>query len=495
MTGVAAGQTTITVTAKKIDGTTSSALTKTVTVTVKDKVGTPAIADGGATATAEITCSTPGTTIYYTVNGNDPTSSSTPYNGTFTVNDGDIVKAIAIKTTDATYWDNSDVSNKTYTACTTSAPVISYAQSGSNATVTITAETDATIYYTTNGNDPTTSSSNGTTTVTINNVSSGTTIKAFAKSGNCSASTIVSQEIITSGVSGGTVTLYDYEDHNWTYYSGVDSSVDGGNYNTNYAGKLYSPNPRNVKITYKANGGAVSIDESETEFVYYKTLEQGTSAGQYPYTVISNPFSKRPNGKGFGGWKIKEGAEYINGYNDEATLPLDAEIVFVNLPYPSVNCTSAEIELEATWVNYNNRTYANGNTITYSVNGGTYETNFLVLNRNVTGTITVSSPCTIMMVEPDGSTDYRNNYTFTGNITPNNTGVTKIEFARWNSTNTVNANFRNLWIGRGMTTTSQCATLITGINTTNQTAGTKFSIKVESGKYDYVDFYKGHSTY
>lgn len=502
VTGVATGTTTITVTALKIDGSTTSALTKTVSVTVKDKVATPVIAftptvaDAGATATAEITCSTTGTAIYYTVNGSDPTSSSTQYNGTFSVNDGDIVKAIAIKTTDATYWDNSDIATRTYTACSTTAPVITYAQSGSSATVTITAETGATIYYTTNGNNPTTSSTSGTTTVTIPGVASGATVKAFAKNGNCQASSIVSKEIITSGVSGGVVTLYDYEDHTWTYYSGVDASVDGGNYNTTYLGKLYSPNPRNVKITYKANGGAVSISESETEFVYYKTLEEGTTSGQYPYQVISNPFSKRPNGKGFGGWKIKEGADYISGYNDEAILPLDAEIVFTNLPYPSVNCTSAEIELEATWVNYNNRTYASGNTFTYSVSGGTYETNFLVLNRNVTGTITVSSPCTIMMVEPDGSTDYRGSYTFSGNITPNNNGVTKIEWTKWQSNNTVTAGYRNLWIGRGVAATGNdnCAALINGGNTTS-TASPKFHVKVESGKYNYMSLLSGYYTY
>ena len=495
ITGVAAGTTTITVSAHKIGGATTSELTKTVNVTVKDKVATPVITftpdeKNITTATASIECSTPGTPIYYTTNGNNPTNGDQTYNGPFTVNENQVIKAIAVKTSDATYWDDSDVASVTYVSCTTAAPIISYMQSGGIATVTITAEDGATIYYTTNGNDPTTSSSSSSNTVTLNNVSSGTTVKAFAKNGTCQASGIVTKEIITSGASGGVVTLYDYEDHNWTYYSGVDASVDGGNYNTNYLGKLYSPNPRNVKITYKANGGAVSISESETEFVYYKTLEQGTTAGQYPYTVISNPFSKRPNGKGFGGWRIKEGAQYINGYNDEDVLPLDADIVFTNLPYPNVNSTSAEIEFEATWVNYNNRTYASGNTFTYSVTGGTYETNFLVLNRNVTGTITVSSPCTIMMVEPDGSTDYRGTYTFTGAITPGANIVTKIEFAHWQPGAAVDARGCNFTIGRGMTMDGTRRALYG----TGQTSAMNQVLKVESGNFSTFTSYTANAS-
>ena len=401
---------------------------------------------------------------------------------------------------------NSNGSNGPSTTATVTvrdicaAPQFSFEQSGSSVLATITCATlGATIRYTTDGTDPTPTTGTEYTGPFIS--ANGQTIKAIAvMDGYWDPSSVASKTVnpidyVEQGVSGGIVTINDLEDHTWTYYSGVSSDLDGGNYNTNYLGKLYSPNPRNVKITYKANGGAVSIDESETEFVYYKTLEESATSGEYAYQVISNPFSKRPNGKGFGGWKIKEGADYIKGYADEATLPLDAEIVFNNLPYSSVNCVSAEIVFEATWVNLNNITYANNNTITYNVSGGNYETNILVLNRNVTGTITTTSPVTIMMVEPDGSSDYRSTYTFTGNITPNNNGVTKIEFARWNSTNTVNANYNDLWIGRGMTTTSRCANLITGVNATTSVASPQYRIKVESGVYQYFDFYKGHSTY
>lgn len=498
-----------------------SDVTLTLTVTVAVSGGTPA-APAGTTLTASKEITIQGTTpsapiinasgnsvtlsteaagttsIRYTLDGTDPTATNgTVYNGAIDLSTRTTspvtIKAVTVR--------NGNVSAVTTQQVTLTLPEPVIKVNAEAGTATISATAGATIYYTTDGSEPTTSSSQYSGN--LSGLSAMTTIKAIAVKEGWNDSPVASETLtISSGADGNTVTLFDYEDHNWTYYSGVDASVDGGNYNTNYAGKLYSPKPRNVKITYKANGGAVSIDESETEFVYYKTLEQGTTAGQYPYTVISNPFSKRPNGRGFGGWRIKEGAQYINGYNDEDVLPLDADIVFTNLPYPSVNCTSAEIELEATWVTarvtYLAAVNNNNNNYTFNITNGsvtTYENNFLVINRNYSGTLTVSQPVTILMVEPNGSDDYRDNYTFTGNITPNNAGVTKIEFAKWNSTNTVNANFRNLWIGRGMTTTSQCATLITGINTNDQTAGTKFSIKVESGKYDYFDFYKGHSTY
>lgn len=493
---------TLTVTATATDGTPAAPAGTTL-------IGTKEITIQGTTPSAPIinvsgnsvTLSTEAagtTSIRYTLDGSDPTATNgTVYNGAIDLSTSTTspvtIKAVTVR--------NGNVSAVTTQVVTLTLPAPVITADAETGTATISATAGATIYYTTDGSEPTTSSSQYSGS--LSGLSAMTTIKAIAVKEGWNDSPVASKTLtISSGADGNTVTLFDYEDHNWTYYSGVDASVDGGNYNTNYAGKLYSPNPRNVKITYKANGGAVSIDESETEFVYYKTLEQGTTAGQYPYTVISNPFSKRPNGRGFGGWRIKEGAQYINGYNDEDVLPLDADIVFTNLPYPSVNCTSAEIELEATWVTarvtYLAAVNNNNNNYTFNTTNGsvtTYENNFLVINRNYSGTLTVSQPVTILMVEPDGSDDYRDNYTFTGNITPDNAGVTKIEFTKWNSTNTVNANFRNLWIGRGMTTTSQCATLITGINTNDQTAGTKFSIKVESGKYDYFDFYKGHSTY
>ena len=460
--------------------------TTTATITVMsekynptDITADPLTLEVGGTGAISYTLKPTGAKDEITYNGYDNTIISIDANG--------VVKGLKAGITPVTLTakklDGTDGPTTTSTVTVTpKAPTIEFSL-GANITATIsTTETGATIYYTTDGTTPTTSSPVYTAPVSV---TAGATVKAIVvvTVNGTQLTSPVAEALANaeSGIVGNTVFLYDLEDHNWTYYSGVNTSVDGGNYNNNYAGKLYSPNPRNVKITYNANGGTVSIDESETSFVYFKTLEQGATAGQYPYTVISNPFSKRPTGKGFGGWKIISGGEYINGYNNGNTLPLDQEITFVNLPYPSTNCISAEIKLEATWVNLNNivrRT--NTGDYTYTATGGTYETNILVLKSDHTGTITVNSPCTIMMVEPDGSDDFRDNYAFSGYIVPMANGNTKIEFARWRPGNDgINPRGRNFTIGRGMVMDGTRRALYG----TDQSETMNQILKVESGKF------------
>ena len=306
-------------------------------------------------------------------------------------------------------------------------------------------------------------------------------------------------DVPKSGRKDGVVYLNDLEDHRWTYYSGVDRSVDGGNYNDNYKGLIYSPNPRNVMITYNGvndvEGSStivkVSIDnENETSFVYYKTLEQGTAEGEYPYTVISNPFSVRPSvvsgGSkvyyGFNGWKIESGGDFIKGYKDGDILPLDAEIVFEKLPYNKVNCISAEIVFRTTWVPLNNivhRTETGAYTFPAD-QGGTYETNILVLKKNQNEDITIGSPCTIMMVEPDGSGDYRGSATFIRRVTPAANGTTKIEFTHWRPNGAINAMGRNFIIGRGMI---MDATTKRAFNAASDSVIVNQEVRIESGSF------------
>ena len=312
----------------------------------------------------------------------------------------------------------------------------------------------------------------------------------------------------------GVVYLNDLENHNWTYYSGVDV----GNYNTDYAGKLYSPYPRNVMITYqgrdpedsKTSNVKVSIDTGEDQhtFVYYKTLEEGSTEGEYPYTVISNPFSVRPSVVnddgtktyyGFNGWKIiGDGYKYIqradgNPAAKDAILGLDEEITFVGLTDNyTKNCISANIELLATWTPLNNivrLTSTTADSYTYTATGGTYETNILVLKTNQNQHIIANSPCTVMMVEPDGSDDYRDNYTFNKLLRPAE-GVnnrTKIEYVHWQPSGAINARGRNFTIGRGIVMDENVTTrAVYGTNTAStdkEPLVVNQILKVESGKF------------
>lgn len=95
-----------------------------------------------------------GTTVYYTTDGTDPTTSSTEYSAPFEITETTTVKAIAVMGEDV-----SAISEATFKTVP-KAPVILTESTtfDESITVTITAEEDAAIYYTTDGSDPTSSS-------------------------------------------------------------------------------------------------------------------------------------------------------------------------------------------------------------------------------------------------------------------------------------------------------------------------------------------------
>ena len=171
---------------------------------------------------------------------------------------------------------------------------------------------DAIIYYTTNGTQPSTSSAHGTTPVTTDALAIGTTVYAYAvfNAQGYDDSEVVSAIYVPSGgnnVYGDIVLLDDREPHTWSYYSDSTQPV-------------HRINPADVKITYFGYGNntmtttdtsdtpttfdgnvastavAVGPNESGNQFIYLKTLENAEEdgSGNYPYTLIPNPFSVRP---------------------------------------------------------------------------------------------------------------------------------------------------------------------------------------------------------
>ena len=329
----------------------------------------------------------------------------------------------------------------------------------------------------TNGKATISGVAEGTVTITLNAYASDNTTLA------CSTTFTLKVELIETGVSGTTVTLDDREDHNWSYYQAAGDLPTG--YPTTY---LSSPDPRNVKITYR--GGSVSgastvaisalTGENQNTMVYYKTLEKSVPGmtGNYPYTVISNPFSKRPkNGStyyGFAGWKVVSGGEYIAEYNDNVVLPLDATIHFTNLDNNyTANCTSGEVVFEATWTAATVQTGSSAPTFY----GGTYETNFWVLSGNSDiGNITVPANVTVSARNPDGTVNFTRN--LTGTITAGGNNA-KVEWVNMNSTGNVSAANYTFTMGRGIVNSGNGGDL----RGESRNANCIQTVKIESGKY------------
>lgn len=441
-----------------------------VDINVFAPVATPVITQSGNTISISTTSN--GATIYYTTDGSEPTDESTEYEGPFEMTTSPMtIKAIAMRDLE----HQSGIATETFNR-KLDKPVIEISSSG---VATITAEEGATIYYTTDNSTPTTSSSVYTTGVQLTNPQ---TIQAIAVKAGYDNSDVAMGDFITSGASGGKVILDDREDHTWSYY--LSSSDLPTGYPTNY---LSSPDPRNVKITYQ--GGSVSgasavaisalTGEDQNEMIYYKTMEKSVPGmtGDYPYTVISNPFSKRPKAGstyyGFAGWKVVSGGEYIQEYADDAVLPLDATIHFTNLDNNyTPNCTSAEVVFEATWT----AATVNTGTSAPTISGGTYETNFWVLTGNPGNAVTVPGNCTMTARYPDGTVSWDGNFTRAITAGGNNA---KVEFVNMNSTAAVTASNYTFTMGRGIVNSGNGGQLSGG----SRDANCNQTVKIESGTY------------
>jgi len=111
---------------------------------------TPTFTFNNSTNQVTITCTTSGATIYYTTDGSDPTTSH--YTGTgqsplvFTQNTSCTVKAIAVK-------EGLITSNATFNLVSTATPTFTFNNSTNEVTIAC-ATQGATIYYTTDGSQP-----------------------------------------------------------------------------------------------------------------------------------------------------------------------------------------------------------------------------------------------------------------------------------------------------------------------------------------------------
>jgi len=483
--------------------------TATATITAYGPMVAPHITRTGNTislATTNI-----GATIYYTTDGTTPSASNgTAYTAPFDlVTSPTTVKAITIRDT-----HSSAVAEETFTI-TLAKPEITINSTG---LATITAEYGADIHYTTDGTTPTEESATYTSPVQLSNEQ---TIKAIAIKEGFTDSPVAEAQYITSGVSGSKVVLNDLEDHSWSYYS--DATLPE---------QLRSLNPADVKITYHGNGKntisttndptpldnswtqnattvQVSSSEADSVFIYYKTLERtdGSSSnnpsGRCEYTAIPNPFSVRPtytyasgtnnNYCGFYKWRVRklsggsiyDAASGGNSIGVGGTIDGDQKIYFA----PNAS-TGMEVELEALWA----RAYVvTSNTTSGLNNSVSYERNFVYLSSNTTiQNGALSYPVTYTTLDPATGAGTKRTITIRDDFTcAADTKFENLTFAQYNNNGqTLTANNHNLIVGRGVTGTVNYVRGISG-NISNP----NYTIRLESGTFNYISFLKGYYPY
>lgn len=290
--------------------------------------------------TVTITSTTSGATIYYTIDGTTPTTSSTAYSGPITVSGDDkiiCVQAIAVKS-DMTA---SSVSSATYTisydTCVT--PVLSLAAGTYNAdqTVTITSGTDgATIYYTTDGSTPTSSSTkySSGTSISISGDGTSMTITAIAiKSGMKNSTTASAAYVITYS----TCATPTFSVASGTYNADqtVELSCTTGSATIYYTTDGSTPTTSSTKYT-----SAISISGSGTSKTItaiavasgYKTSSSAAATYKITYDVCSAPVFSPSAGT----------------YNSDQTVTITSETSGATIYYTTSTTTASGSTISGT---------------------------------------------------------------------------------------------------------------------------------------------------
>jgi hypothetical protein len=245
------------------------------------KCATPVISFNNASSTVTITCGTEGSTIHYTTDNSEPTTTSTEYTVPFSVTSATTVKAIAMHAT----LNPSDVAKLVIPQVAT--PTIQ--NNGSNA-VSITTETvGATIYYTTDGSTPTTTSGTVYSEPLTENIS-GVTIKAIAvKDGmvnSAVASNAVTLQCATpvikrSGQNGFTISC-SFPASGVTIYYTTDGTTPNTSSSSMSPGDIV---PCTLPVTVNAMAVATNYENSEVATANLKEGMDGEGTVDNPYTI------------------------------------------------------------------------------------------------------------------------------------------------------------------------------------------------------------------
>ena len=255
-----------------------------------------------------ITSTTSGATIYYTIDGTTPTTSSSTYGSPFKLTATKTVKAMAIKTN----MTNSAVAAKSVTVGQVATPVISPNEETFSGTVSITlsSTSGATIHYTTDGSEPTASSTSYGSPFTL---SATTTVKAMAvKSGMINSTTASKQYTLqqvytvgSTGPAGGKI-----------FFVNPNSATDGWKY--------LEAAPADEASTYYyggygvfmgATGTAIGTGQANTQKIVAAVVGTANCAAK-----ACKDKSVTYNGKTYADWFLPSKDELNQMYINKATI-------------------------------------------------------------------------------------------------------------------------------------------------------------------------------
>ncbi len=154
-----------------------------------------------------------------------------------------------------------------------------------------------------------------------------------------------------TGITDTTVYINDLES-DYNYYKGLNYTysdtglLPSGNnqnlYNDNNLAKIYVKYS-GVDINNSNNIGYVSLDERQSEFIYYKYYP--VENGYVEFELIDNPFAARPNDLVFNGW-------VTDFYGAEVSINTDEYIRTVRIPVTDIS-TPISITFYANWTDGN----------------------------------------------------------------------------------------------------------------------------------------------
>ena len=252
-----------------------------------------------------LACATAGATIRYTLDGSEPTSSSTVYSGPITINGTTTIKAKAFKSG----YVASDMVSATYTMAEQAAAPTSTSTAGYRNTLVDLASTvpGAVIRYTTDGSDPTESSEIYTpgTAINVTNATGATTIKARVYAENYRPSDVFSYDYYVKQFFGPTngpnaavwedtpqnrADHWIFENENYKEATGLWSNAVeyvNGKVAIEDANEFTADNPssgRNVTVETTASFNSVSEEDQDFEGVK-AAVRIGTNACFQVYTT------------------------------------------------------------------------------------------------------------------------------------------------------------------------------------------------------------------